>query len=63
MSMVAQTSFYLTERDQEILEALKQRHGLSRSAVMRLALERLYETDAQRNTRLAEIAEELRRMA
>lgn len=58
-----QTSIYLTEQDQELLEKLKARYSLNRSGVIRLALDRLYASEAERNERLLAIADEIKSLA
>lgn len=62
MANTVPTSFYLTSRDREMLEELKQRHGINRSSVIRLALQRLHASSEERNNRLLEIAEEIKQL-
>lgn len=64
MSEIAQTSVYLTADDRRIVRELQEQTGLPRSALIRLAVHRMYygeEKDKQ--ARLLAIAEEIRRLA
>lgn len=63
MSEVAQTSVYLTKEDRQLLSALQKRTGLNRSELFRLALRRMIEQDENRQVRLLQIADEIRRLA
>lgn len=63
MSDTVPTSFYMTSHDRKMLEELQQRHNMSRSAVIRFALQRLHASDSVRNDRLVEIAEEIKQLA
>lgn len=59
-----QTSVYLTPEDRVMLDQLMERTGLSRSALFRLALEKMFEGGAEGSqARLLEIADELRVLA
>lgn len=62
-----QTSVYLSAEDRVMMDDLMERTGLSRSALFRLALKRMFtETDTgpgDRQTRLLEIADEIRSLA
>lgn len=60
---IAQTSVYLTDNDRLILQDLMQRSGLNRSTVVRLALQKLQQDGTERQQRLLEIAEEIKRLA
>lgn len=63
MGEVNQTSVYLTEEDRRIMALLQERTGLNRSALMRLAIHRMYNEDEGRQKRLLQIAEEIRVLA
>ena len=58
----AQTSIYLTKEDRNVLDALQARTGLNRSALLRLALRRMLESDEDRQVRLLQISDEIRRL-
>lgn len=60
---VRSTSIYLTEADRVILNELMERSGLNRTTVFRLALQKLHQQGTERQTRLLEIAEEIKRLA
>ena len=59
---IAQTSVYLTDNDRLILQDLMQRSGLNRSTVIRLALQKLQQDGTERQQRLLDIAEEIKRL-
>jgi hypothetical protein len=59
-----QTSIYVTAHDRAMMEALQEQTGLNRSALVRLAINRMYEGErGDSRVRLLEIAEELRTLA
>lgn len=59
-----QTSIYLTAEDRHLVEELQQQTGLGLSALIRLALQRMYHGEEKsRQTRLLAIAEEIRKLA
>ena len=60
----AQTSIYLSAEDRKLVEELQERTGLARSALVRLAIQRMYHGEQQdRSARLLAIAEELKSLA
>lgn len=64
MADIAQTSIYLNEEDRVLVRELQERTGLPRSALIRLAIHRMYHGDvAERRDRLIAIAEEIKRLA
>lgn len=61
---IAQTSIYLNEDDRRIVQELQDRTGLARSALVRLAIQRMYRGEhPDRSARLLEISEELKALA
>lgn len=64
MSDIAQTSIYLNAEDRKIVRELQEQTGLTRSAVIRMAVQRMYHGENRdRQARLLAIAEEIRRLA
>lgn len=66
MSKPLPTSIYTTDEDRAIVSAQMESTGLSRSAIYRYALHRVFRTrdgEKGKDARLLEIAEELRKMA
>jgi hypothetical protein len=60
------TSIYTTDEDREIIAEQRERTGLSRSALYRYAIHRVFrgrEEEPGKQARLLEIAEELRQLA
>lgn len=61
---IAQTSIYLNEQDRVLVQELQERTGLPRSALVRLAIRRMYHGEnANRTTELLEIAERIKTLA
>lgn len=60
---VKSTSIYLTETDRQVLNELMERSGLNRTTVFRIALQKLHQQGPERQARLLEIAEEIKRLA
>jgi hypothetical protein len=61
---IAQTSIYLNEEDRRIVQELQDRTGLARSALVRLAIQRMYQGEqSDRSARLLAISEELKSLA
>jgi hypothetical protein len=59
-----QTSIYLTVEDRQMMDELQEETKLGRSALVRLALQRMYYgEDRDRQARLLAIAEEIKRIA
>lgn len=59
-----QTSIYLNEHDKEMVTRLQKRTGMSRSELVRTAIQRMYYGERSDQTaRLLEIAEEIKRLA
>lgn len=58
-----QTSIYLTDHDQVVLQELQTRYSMNRSEVIRLALHRLHASETGRSERLVELAEEIKALA
>lgn len=59
-----QTSIYVTAEDRQMMEDLQTRTGLNRSALVRLAVQRMFAGDGgNKQARLLEIADELRTLA
>ena len=66
MSRPLPTSIYTTDEDRAIIAEQQQSTGMSRSAIYRYALHRVFRRhgeEASKEARLLEIAEELRRLA
>jgi hypothetical protein len=64
LSDIAQTSIYLNTEDRRICAELQEQTGLPRSAVVRLALRRMYVgEEGEKRSRLLAIAEEIKRIA
>lgn len=59
-----QTSIYLTAEDRKMVEELREETKLGRSALVRLAIQRMYHGDErERTSRLLAISEEIKRLA
>ena len=59
-----QTSIYLTADDRRMVDELQEETRLGRSALIRLAIQRMYVgEDRQRQARLLAIAEEIKHLA
>jgi len=59
-----QTSIYLTAEDRQMVDELQEETKLGRSALIRLAIQRMYYgDDRDRQTRLLAIAEEIKKLA
>lgn len=59
-----QTSIYLTSADREMVNELQEETGLGRSALVRLAIQRMYQGDERdKQARLLAIAEEIKQLA
>lgn len=59
-----QTSIYLTADDRQMVDELCKQTGLGRSALLRLAVQRMYHgEDTDKQARLIAIAEEIKQLA
>lgn len=59
-----QTSIYLTVEDRQMIDELQEQTKLGRSALVRLAIQRMYYgEDRERQARLLAIAEEIKSIA
>lgn len=59
-----QTSIYLTSEDRQMVDELREETKLGRSALIRLAIQRMYYgEERERTERLLAIAEEIKRLA
>ena len=59
-----QTSIYLTADDRQMVDELREETKLGRSALIRLAIQRMYYgEERERQARLLAIAEEIKRLA
>jgi len=63
MSELRQSSVYLNDVDQRMVKELMELHKISKSGVVRLGIQMLYRASGESQSRLLEIADEVREIA